>query len=506
MSIPRVALGVVFARGLGFISAFALNVYVAYRFGSDHSTDLVFSAFFIPQAVAILMGMHLPAVFVSAFTSIQVTRGVAEAWTFAGSSMKVMALVSCAVAAAGAALSPFLAQAAARDFGPEDVRVVTRIMGFAFCLLLFSGMAVALRGFLNANGRFFLPSLESLAVNATGLVVIACTADRWGAFSVVPGLIAGGAVKVILMLPSYFRLRGKGGSPFLHPAVKDLWGQMAPLAIVIMMQAAHGAIVRALAARIDMEGAVSHITYAEKLISVPQDIFGITLGIVLLPALVRNATKGNLAELRRFVDLGLKMTAFLGIPTAVGIVLLAEPIVGLIYRRGRFDALATVETGAVLRMYAITLLFLGNMILVQAFYAMKRPRAILISGIVSVAVNIPLSLALMGSMRQSGLTLAYSIATGASFAVSLGLFVRYAGLLEFRALGASWIRVAVCPAAMGAGVWSLGHLAGLPLIPRVVCGVALYALLGRLLCREEWVQIRRLWRRDYPGVRHAGED
>lgn len=481
------------ARGLGFVSAFAFTVYIAHRFGSDRSTDVVFASLYIPQAFAIMTGFFLPAVFVSAFQEIEVSRGSPEARAFGKSAIRVMTLVFGGAALLGMVLSPILARLVAFGFGEEDLSLVARLMKLAFALVLFAGMAAVFRGILNANGKFFLPSLEAAAMNGTALVVVVCMAGRWGPLSIISGLVAGATVKILMMMPSILSLRSKGEGPLIHPALKEVWGQILPLAIVSVLLAIHGTIGRALAARIDTIGAVSHITYAEKIVSVPQEVFGISLGMVLLPGLSRHAASGNMPEFRRFVVLGLRMTAFLGIPAAAGLVVLSGPIVALIYGHGRFDASAAGDTAAVLRTYALTLIFLGNTILSQAFYALRRTGAILWSGMISVIVNIPLSFALVGPMKQSGLTLAFSVATGASFAFSLWLLIRYVGSSGAGALVSGSLRVAACSFLMAGAAWAAGRWMGAHVLIQMAVGAGVYAGVARMLCPEEWSQLRKLW-------------
>src|SRR2546426_5197557 len=121
------------------------------------------------------------------------------------------------------------------------------------------------------------------------------------------------------------------------------------------------------------------------------------------------------------------MSAFFGIPAAVGLYLLAEPVVILFCQHGRFDQAATAGTAAALRGYAPALAFSGHFLLYQAFYAMGRTRAILASTVTMLAGVAAGGALLVGPYGAGGLTLGFSISYVAASGVSLVLFSRWAG-------------------------------------------------------------------------------
>lgn len=494
MNLHASAAGVAAARGLGMAAAFAFTVVVAHFFGGDRATDIAFAALIIPQALMVNLGTLFPPVFVSMFKSVETTRGTGEAWAFGRSALRVVALAAAAAAAAGVLLSPLLARAVAGNFNPEEVAQTSRYMQFAFFLVLFTAASSTLKGLLNAGGAFFVPSLDTLAVNATAVAVVVAMRGRWDVFSLVAGVVAGGLFKVLVMTPTYFRLRRPGRGPLIHPALKDSWSLLYPVllnAVVFMLMLS---VMRALAARTGVEGAVSHLTYADKIVSAPQDIFVISIATVLLPSLAGDAAAGCLDEVRRRVTLGLRMSAFFGIPVAVGMFVLAEPVVALIFQHGLFDASDTLETARVLRAYAGTLAFSGLLILYQAFYALRATGAILASGAAMLAVTAALGAAFLGPFRQAGPALACSISFVAGYLVLLILFVRRAGWPDLRGLAKGVAGTLVAAAVMGAAAWALGPRVHVLL--RAAAGMAVFALLARFLCPEEWRQARKLWGRN----------
>src|SRR5205814_8116808 len=139
---------------------------------------------------------------------------------------------------------------------------------------------------------------------------------------------------------------------------------------------------------------------------------------------------------------------FFGIPAAVGLWRLAEPVVALLCQHGRFDAAATLGTAAALRGYAPALAFSGHMLLYQSFYAMGRTRAILASGMTMLAGASAMGAILFRSYGEGGITLAFSLAYIVAFGVSLFLFARMAGgWPDLKGLLSGALRTSLCAAA-----------------------------------------------------------
>jgi putative peptidoglycan lipid II flippase len=429
------------------------------------------------------------------FKTLEVQRGAESAWAFAKSAPLDVGIVALALSGAGAAVAPLLALGVAGPFGPEEVGRVALYMRAGFGLVFLSALSSVLRGLLNGCGSLVVPSFETLVMNGVAVVALAALASRWGVFALVAALLAGGVAKVLLMLPSFARRRLPGKGPLVHPSMVEVARQAVPLVAASGLIALSMAVTRAIAARLQMEGALSHLAYAERIVAAPYDLFGTSIGVVLLPSLSHSVAAESLQEFRRRLTLGIRMATFAGLPSAVGLAVVAEPVVALLCEHGRFDPADTTATGQALRAYAGLLFFLGYPVLMQAAYALRRTGILLAASAAGLGANVALSLALAGPLRQTGLALAYSLGTGVSFGVALVLVGRRAGWPDFRAILGGAARAGACSAAMGGAVWALGAWTPVHVLVRVGAGVAFYVLLARFLCPAEWVEARRLWAR-----------
>ncbi len=485
MSLQRAAAGVAIARGLGLCSALAFTLYTAHRFGSDRGTDIAFMALIIPNALMAVISILLPPVLTSVFKSIEAARGADEAWAFARTVPRLTVVVFAAASAAGALASPWLARWVGGGLQPD----IERYMRLAFLLVFFTGISSVLKGILNANGALFVPSLDTVAANATGIAIAAVAADSWGAPALVAAAVGGGAAKVILMVPQYLSKRRPGPAGLWHPSMGQAGVMLVPVLLNGLLFAILVGVLRALASRIPVEGAVSHLTYAERIYSAPADLFVASLGVALLPALSGHAAAGEMERVRHLTTVGLRMSAFFGIPAAVGLGMLAEPVVALLFQHGRFDGADTAGTAAALRGYAPSLAFSGHMLLYQAFYAIGRTKAIVASGATMLVGTVIAGALLVGPYGQGGLALGFSISYMAGWAVSLALFARAVGWPDLKGMVSGILRTAFCSAGMAGVLWAMSSA---HVLARIAAGSAVFLGMARFLCPEEWAQARKL--------------
>ena len=209
------------------------------------------------------------------------------------------------------------------------------------------------------------------------------------------------------------------------------------------------------------EGGPTYLFYAMRLIQFPLGIFGVAMATAILPSLATQAAKGAHDELRATVNFGLRMVFFIILPSMVGLMLLRKPIIHLFFEHGAFSALDTIGTASALLGFSVGLwAFASYRILAMAFYSLQDTRTPAAVAIVSVVINIGLSLWLMKPLAHTGLALAAGLAAiGHALILATILGHRIQGLL-WPTLGASLVRtgIALLP-VIGLCAW----IASLPL-------------------------------------------
>jgi putative peptidoglycan lipid II flippase len=241
------------------------------------------------------------------------------------------------------------------------------------------------------------------------------------------------------------------------------------------------------------EGGVSTLYYANRLVQLPIGVLGVALSTAIFPALARLVKEGDLAGVGHVVDRGLSLGAFFAIPCAVGLVVLAEPIVQVLFERGRFGATSTARTSWVLLLLAPAVIAACvTPVVTRAFYAEEEVKTPVRVGVACVVLNLTLNLLLVGPMAEAGLALATSISQGVNLIAQTWLYRRRRKQRgdpprtgeTLRAV-ATYILLAALMGAVAFGVHRVvpGH-AALRLAAAVIAGAVLYGALAWILRLE----------------------
>jgi len=234
----------------------------------------------------------------------------------------------------------------------------------------------------------------------------------------------------------------------------------------------------------------------------PLGVFGIALATAALPSMSTQAARGDHAALRDTVSFSLRLSVFIAVPAAVGLVVLGHPIVRLLFQRGEFTASDAVLTTQALAGYAVGLpAFSATRLAAQTFYALGDTRTPVWAGLVSVAANIALALLLMWPLKHAGLALASSLSAYINLALLYWLLRRRLGRLGSRETLQSLARTAAASSALllwclwagprlGAGWPGAAWMGG-----ALIVGVIVYGAVAAVLRAPEIPALRQMLRR-----------
>jgi len=195
-----------------------------------------------------------------------------------------------------------------------------------------------------------------------------------------------------------------------------------------------------------------------RLIQFPIGIFGVAMGTAILPALSEHAARGDYGRLREDFSFALRLLFFISVPAMAGLIALREPIVNLLFQRGKFDFGATQGTAEALFFYAIGIWsIVGVRVITAAFYSMQDTRTPVRIAVIGMVSNLLFSLALMGPMRHSGLALSNSLASGLNFVLLFFFLRRKLGRVDARKILKSFAKICIASSVMGLSGWFLLH-------------------------------------------------
>ncbi|HEB50960.1 MAG TPA: murein biosynthesis integral membrane protein MurJ [Desulfobulbus sp.] len=368
-------------------------------FGAGYAYDAFVVAFRIPNLLRDLFGEGaLSAAFVTVFSDYDTNRGSEATWRLAGNVLVFLAIVLSIITLVGTYYAGAIVDLLAPDFrliaGKTELTILlTRIM---FPFLIFVALSAVVMGILNTRGRFFVPALSSSFFNLgsiVGGVILALLFPRFGQPAIAGmawGTLIGGLLQLLMQLPTLVRV----GFRFLpslslrDPGLRRILLLMLPATIGLSATQINIFVNTNFAASC-AEGSVSWLNYAFRMVQLPIGVFGVAFSIAAMPVLAKHAATRDMAGLRQTFTSSLVMVFSLTIPATAGLVLLAEPIIGLIFQHGAFTALDTARTAEALTFYAYGLFaYSAVKIMVPVFYALGSTRYPVIASFMAVAANI----------------------------------------------------------------------------------------------------------------------
>ena len=308
----------------------------------------------------------------------------------------------------------------------EYTRIMTQIM---FPYIIFMSLIALSSGILNTWKNFSTPAFTPVLLNIAMIGASYFLAPHFDPpiYALTAGVIAGGALQLLWQIPALRRIGMLPKITFrVIVAAKDanvrkILKLMLPATLAVSVAQISLIINTNWAASLG-NGAVSWISYADRLMEFPTGMLGVALGTILLPSLTRAHSSDNDDEYKRLLNWGLRLTLLLALPAAVGLGVLSLPLTSTLFQHGRFTALDVQNTAQALTMYSIGLVGLISIkILASAYYAKQDIVTPVLIGIGVLVATQLMNLLFVPYLRHAGLSL--SIALGACLNASILTFL-----------------------------------------------------------------------------------
>ncbi|HIJ79088.1 MAG: murein biosynthesis integral membrane protein MurJ [Desulfobulbaceae bacterium] len=494
-SAGTVSIAVMCSRVLGL----AREQVFAAMFGAGFAFDAFVVAFRIPNMLRDLFGEGaLSAAFVAVFSEYDTNKGERQTWALAGNVLVFIGLLLSCLTLVGIIFSDqivrFMVEAEFEQI-PGKLELTRLLSVIMFPFLIFISLSSVVMGILNTKGRFFVPAMASSFFNLgsiVGGVGLALLMPRFGQPAIVGmaiGTLIGGLLQFAGQLPTLFAAGFKflPRIDFKDPGLRRIIRLMLPAVIGLAPLQVNVLINTYFASSLE-QGSLSWLSYAFRLFWLPVGLFGVAISTATMPVISRYAALKDMAKLKETFTSALTMGFCLTIPAAVGLMLLAEPVIRLIFEHGSFDGYATAKTAEALTYYAVGLFAYSSVkIMVPIFYALDNTRYPVAGTFLTMAVNVVVILLTIDTLGHKALAFSISCAMIINFlflssvlywklaGYSVGYLMRGVGKVVLAAgIMGGWLfylqRVLAAIAAQGV----LGGLAALSVL--VVSGAALYGL------------------------------
>jgi len=487
-------LAILFGQILGLVR----GIIVAQTFGAGRELDAFLAANRVSETLFLLVaGGALGSAFIPAFTRLLATQQKDEAWRLASSVGTLLALVLVILSIAAAALAPHLVRYALAPGFSEDAELfaltvsLLRIQLISVVLFGVGGLVV---GILNAHQVFLVPAL-SPAMYQMGIIIGAVAlSPSMGIHGLAWGVVIGAGLYLLLQLPSLFSQRGR------FEARLGLGDQSVRQVIVLMGPRLLGVAVVQLNFWVNTwlasqmpEGSVTGVYYGFSLMLMAQTVLAQSVAIAAMPTFSAQHALGRTDELRSSLVASLRGVVLLSVPASLGLIMLRQPLVSLLYARGEFGQRSVELVTWALLWYAVGLVGHSVMeLLTRAFFAQQDTRTPVLIGTGAMLLNVVLSVllsrvfAMQGMSPHGGLALANSAATAleatALFAVMRARLSGLSGQRVGQALGAAVVGGGFMSLVLSGWMrWSAqSNLANI-VLPGVALGVLTYGLAMFLL-------------------------
>jgi putative peptidoglycan lipid II flippase len=497
-------------------------------FGGGAAMDAFTAAFRIPNLLRDLFAEGaLSTAFVTTFSKTIARSGDAAAWTLANKVATMTAAVLGVICIAGMVFAGALVGALAPGFDPQKAALTAELTRIMFPFILLVSLAALVMGMLNAKNVFGVPAMASSFFNI-GSIVCGVALGFWidphfgprALIGLAIGTLCGGALQLAVQLPSLRRLGYRYHPDFRwrDAGVAAILALMGP-SVIAASTTQFNVLVNSMFASTLGDGAIFWLAIAFRLMQLPLGLFGVALGTVTLPLLSRLVVGGQMDAFRSELSRAMRLAFLLTVPSTLGLMVLAEPIISVLYQHGKFNAFQAAQAAGALRFYAIGLAgYAALKVLVNAFYALERRKTPMMVSFLAVGLNLLLNWIFTFRLGWGVRGLAFSTGCVATFnfLVLYGLMHRQLGSLESRRMLLMLGKVAIAAAALVAvcaasshwlladwatqGFWSkLSALLG-----TVVAGALVFGACGAALHIEEIDTLREAVRRRLSRGRRGG--
>lgn len=432
---------------------------LAALFGAGNEMDAFVVAFRIPNLVRTLFAEGaMSSAFVPTFTRYLARHGRTEAWRLANNVLNALLLVTGVVVAAGVVFAQPLVSLYAGEYArvPGKLALTVSLTRVMLPFVMTAAIAAAVMGMLNSLHRFFVPALAPAAFNVATIICAFALVPLMPAIglpriaAIAIGALAGGLGQIAIQWP-LLRREGFRYERIFDPhdaGLRQVLLLMGPGTIGLAATQVN-VFVNTLLATTQGTGAVSWLTYAFRLMYLPIGLFGVSIGTAVLPAVSRHAAAHDIPGIRHTVSRGLALMLMVNVPATLGLIVLATPIVRLLFEHGQFRATDTTATAAAVQLYAVGLVgYSAARIASPIFYAVGRSRVPVVVSVATIAVNIALSVIFVRLLGFAGLALSTSVASIANGAALLWLLRRQLDGIEGRGLTVVLVKVSLAAAAM----------------------------------------------------------
>lgn len=420
-NIQRATIIVMITLLISRILGFVREVIVANVYGASIQTDAFYAAFTIPDVMFnLLIAGALSSGFMPVFTSYLARGEEEKGWKAANSFITAALIFILIFNVIGITFAKYLVPLVASGMmkTPEGFNLTVRLSQIMFTAVTFTVLAGLLRGILNSYKIFTTPAIGPVLYNV-GMILGAMLlgATSFGIYGMTIGVIIGAMMNFLVQVPDFMRV---GGGKYLKFSI-DLKDEGFRKMIALMIPAIIGLSVSQLNIIINQnvatlvgDGYLTLVRYANRVMLLPLGIFAMGIATTLFPVMNAQVARKEWNDFKDTFSEGFRNIMYITIPAAVGMVVLAEPVIRVLFKSGSFTESDVQITGVILAFYSVGLVGQSAVqIITRGFYAIQDTKTPVKVAFITVVVNAVFSVGLtfLTPLGIAGVSCAYSISS-----------------------------------------------------------------------------------------------
>ncbi len=476
-----ISLVTIVSRVLGYVRDQRITTLL----GTTLSADAYVLAYRIPNLFRRLVAEgSMTASFIPVFSSYMQEASKEKVWDFANRLFWTLALVAAVISILGMVFSPavvsfFSGANVARAQAVDLNRII-------FPYLFFIALAALAMGILNCFHIFGLPAATPVMLNVAMILFtfgIVWHHFKDAATSIAVGVLVGGVLQFLIQVPTLVQkgMKFSFGISFKHPAIQEVARLMLPrlfgigigqINLLIDTKFATAALMPA--------GSLAALYVADRVMELVLGGYAIAVATAILPMMSHQAAAKDYESLKKTLSFSIRLVAFITIPAALGLMVLREPIIRVLFQHGVFNAASTRLTARALLYYAIGLPALATVkLVVPAFYSTKDTKTPVIVASISLVINIALNILFLevffNKVQNGGPALATALATFFDFFALLIIFRLRYGSMGMMEVARSFAKISLCAGIMGVACWIGNHYTAFTMHSRFLIQLLVFA-------------------------------
>lgn len=494
---------------LGKIMAFVRDSLIASEFGKTYTADIYISSLRVVMLLTTI-GYGLTTTLIPMHTDNIEKKSVEERNIFVSNLLNTSGLITIVFIFISIIISPYIFKIFTPGYAgnPEVFYKAVHILRIMFVSLIFVAIQSIITGVLQAHKEFAEPAAMAFAQNIIMVIYLIVLSNVYGMNGFAVATVTGFAAQLLVNIPKFKKLgyRYIFVVNFKDKDILKLLKLMFPVIISTSIIQINLCISNSFATTV-YEGASAVLDFSNKLNMIVYEVFAVAISMVIYPTLATYVAQKNSVEYKNSLIKAFNVILLIMVPASIGVLILREPIVSVIFERGKFDKDAVKLTATALMFYTPAMIAYGvRDILYKAFYSIKDTRVPMINSILAILLNIILSFVLVKNMEVSGLALASSISTVITTLILIFILNNRLKGINLKYLIKSFFKIGISSLVMGGVIINIRNLCFLKLginflgnivtiIISFVVGVIVYFVCVYLLKVEEYIYMVELVRK-----------